>query len=251
MRILFLISSWILLLFPFFSYSRQIERYIPTPLSSSLGKSGRAGGPSLEYHILNPAAFSVASRHQYSGFYLFSKNKSIIGMSTANKKPPLPYALSWIWSESHRVIASIAGNLGRRGSVGLSVHYFPSDQYFYPHIGFIYKLADKIRMGFTIDFVNAHFSNKQTEFGKDATYGFGIFTEPIEYLRIWADTFYKTQHWSFSGGLEFVPSSHFSIRLGQSYPKTAYTLGLSLNTNSLILHYTWIEKEGHNLGFQF
>lgn len=234
---------------PFVSRS-EIKSYIPTPRSASLGYSGRAAINSIEYHTLNAATIMKTSSYSHSGFYIFDETQSYMGVTASNNKSSTPYTATWIRSATvgHRVIWSMAGLLGREGAVGINIHYFPKDHYFYPHLGLLYQFAQTLHLGFTIDFLNAHFSNK--DLTKDIVYGFGLHYAMTPSLQMQGDIVYEQKEWMLRGGLEFIPSSYLSIRIGQSWPLSFYNLGLSLKTSNVEFNYTWMQAGGHIVGVQ-
>ncbi len=213
---------------------------LPLPLSSSLGDSGRAGYGSADYHILNAATILHGKPYQVSGFYFFKGKEKIYGGSLSNSKD-LPIGFTWIRTspENNYQVFSIAGKLSQQFLMGIAIHRYSENNDFFPHLGILYKPIAKLTLGFTGDLINSRM-----------TYGMGARFAFKESFLIQGDIVYDQDIFSFGGGVEFITENQFSLRLGQVWPNPSFRIGVSFNGYPIKLDYTWIQKQGHTIGFR-
>ena len=226
-RLFFVFYLW-----PFFVYS------LPFPFLSSFGGAGRAGKGSAEFHVLNSASI-IQGASQASGFYFFNPKDTQYGGSISSEMD-IPLAVAWVWEPSrrqHRVF-SIAGRLNKRWALGAGLHYF-SDKTIIPHLGVLLTPFEKLRLGLTGDRVDEKF-----------VYGFGAYFELLKWLNILGDVVYEEEGWTFHGGVEVITQKVFSLRAGQSWPDSAWRIGISFISFPIKVDYTWIQNTGHSFGLR-
>ena len=213
---------------------------LPLPLSSSLGGSGRAGYGSADYHLLNSAALLNGKTYQAGGFYFFKGTNKIYGGSLSNSKD-LPIGFTWIQTgpKNNYQVFSIAGRLSRQFLMGAGIHRSSENDEFFPHLGILYKPIKKLTLGFTGDLIDSRMK-----------YGMGIRFLFKESFLIQGDVVYERSAFLFGGGVEFITKDYFSLRLGQVWPDPSFRIGISFNGYPVKLDYTWIQKQGHTIGFR-
>ena len=213
---------------------------LPLPLSSSLGGAGRAGYGSADYHVLNSASLLHGKTYQVGGFYFFKGTDKIYGGSLSNSKD-LPIGFTWIRisPKNNYQVFSIAGRLSQQFLMGIGIHRYSENNEFFPHLGILYKPIEKLTLGFTGDLINSRMK-----------YGMGVRFLFKESFLIQGDVVYDQDVFLFGGGVEFITENKFSLRLGQVWPHSSFRIGMSFNGYPIKLDYTWIQKQGHTIGFR-
>ena len=226
--------------FLYFLFLGSAAYSLPLPLSASLGDSGRAGYGSADYHLLNSASLLNGSIYQAGAFYFFKGKNKIYGGSLTNRKD-LPIGVAWIRTspKNNYQVFSIAGKLSQKFLMGVGIHRHSENNDFFPHLGILYKPIEKLTLGFTGDRINNRIK-----------YGMGLRFDFTEFFLVQGDVVYEKDDFLFGGGVEFITENQFSFRLGQVWPHPSFRIGISFNGYPIKLDYTWIQKQGHTVGFR-
>lgn len=196
---------------------------------------------SAEYHQINSAMITQGHVYKAEGFYLFNKEKKIYGGSLSNRKD-IPLALTWIWNGSqHYQALSIAGKLSKKWFIGAGIRnfskkFFSTNNEFFPHLAWLYKLSDHFLFGLTGDRID-----------EKIVYGLNWYSSIKKVWNIQGYIRFNKDQWNICSLLEWMTKDKFSLRIGQSWPNSVYHAGISLLGNPIILDYEWIQKKGHRV----